>query len=171
METKIRINEKGDMIIENARMIFRNFAGAATKFNVPGNRNFGVVIPNVYVDELRLGDWLVKELAPREEEDDPLYYIPVTVKYGYYPPKITTIASGVRTRIDEDTVADIDHMDVDFVDVVLNPYNWEVNGKSGKKAYLKSMFITLARDELEEKYAKACRELEGVDEDDDVPWN
>jgi hypothetical protein len=53
----------------------------------------------------------------------------------------------------EDTVEMLDFVDVANVDLILNPYEWVVNGKTGVKAYLKKMFITIREDPLELKYA------------------
>ena len=39
------------------------------------------------------------------------------------------------------------------MDLTLNPYAWEVNGKTGVKAYLKSIFVTIVEDDLDRKYA------------------
>ena len=47
----------------------------------------------------------------------------------------------------------VDLADMKNVDVLINPFEWNVNGNTGVKAYLKSIFITLNEDELELKYA------------------
>jgi hypothetical protein len=48
----------------------------------------------------------------------------------------------------------LDIVEIHHTDLIIRPYNWEVSGKTGKKAYLKSLFITIVEDPLELKYAQ-----------------
>jgi hypothetical protein len=97
--------------------------------------------------------WNVKRLRPREEDEPGDLSIKVTVSYKGKPPRLVMITSRGRTALDEETAGMLDFAEFETVDVILNPYNWEVQGKSGTTAYLKTIFVVLREDELEKKYA------------------
>lgn len=150
--------KKGNLVIENARLIFRNFAGAEKKFNRAGDRNFAVVIDDPdYAMVLENDGWNVKALEPRDTDkypdEGPTYYIKVGVSFDNIPPTIYLISGGKKTLLNEDTVGVLDFASVINADIAIRPYPWEVNGKRGIKAYLKTLYITIEQDEFESKYA------------------
>lgn len=143
------------LTIEDAQLVYRNFAGRQTAFNAEGDRNFGIILedPKLIAD-LRRDGWNVKEKDPREEGDDSWFFLPVTVGYKFRPPVITRLTHSGRMRITEELVEMLDYEDIILCDVTLNPYQWEMpSGASGVKAYLKTMYITVEEDALEAKYA------------------
>lgn len=145
---------KENLIIEDAHIMFRNFAGKEQKFNAAGNRNFCVALNAEDAELLKAQGWNVRFLKPRDPEDDPLPYLQVAVEYGKgRPPKIVQITSAGQTVLDQDTVSALDWAELENVDLNISPYHYEVNGRKGIKAYLQSAYITLLEDELERKYA------------------
>lgn len=139
----------------NARILFRNFVGNETPYNRKGARNFCVVIPDEETAQaLEKDGWNVKRRPPREEGDTELIYLKVNVSYKGRPPKIVMITSRGRNEIGEDLVSMLDFADMKLVDLIVNPYNWEVRGETGVSAYLKTMYVTINEDELELAYAE-----------------
>lgn len=145
-----------NLVFEDATIMFRNFAGREATFNSAGDRNFCLFLDPKKAASMKEEGWNTKALRPREEDDVPQDYIQVAVSYGKgRPPRIVIITSKNRVELGGDEVAMLDFADIKGIDVVLNPYEWEVNGNKGVKAYLKTAFITLNEDELELKYAEA----------------
>lgn len=154
-----------NLSVENARIIFRNFAGKESKFNPAGKRNFCLLLDEDTAERLADQGWNVKTLAPRDPDDDPQPYIQVDVRFSNYPPNIYLISGKTKTKLDEDTVSILDYAEIENVDLIINPSHWEVSGKSGIKAYLKTLYVTIVENEFEKKY----RDLD--EDDDDLPFN
>lgn len=139
--------------VENAELIYKNFSGKKSKYNLLGERNFCVVLDKETADQMMADGWHVRMQEPREEGDEPRPYIQVSVKYTYKPPRVTLISSTGRTSLDEDTIEVLDYADMRLVDLIAVASAWDINGKTGIKAYLKTMFVTIDEDDLERKYA------------------
>lgn len=147
------------VLMEGVRIIFRNFEGKEGPYNKKGDKNFGVILPDDVAEQMLADGWNVKYLKPREEDEaegeQPQPWLPVKVAYDRgRPPRVVLITSRGRTNLDEQTVETLDYADITNVDLIVNPYSWEVQGKSGISAYLQSMYVTIEEDALERKYAE-----------------
>jgi hypothetical protein len=148
----IMANNVNNIIIEGARIGFRNFSGAEGKFNPAGRRNFCLFLDTESAEQLARDGWNIKWLEPRDPDEDRQAYLQIAVSYGKIPPKIFLVTSHNKTLLDEDTVGLLDFAELSNVDIIVRPYIWEVNGKSGIKAYVKSMYATIVEDEFADKY-------------------
>lgn len=142
------------VVMEDVRIIFRNFAGREGMYNREGDRNFAVILDDDVAQMLAEDGWNVKLLKPREDGEPPQPYLGVTVSYKGRPPivKMIGLTTKKTTELDEDTVEMLDWVDIAQVDLVVRPYDWQVSGNSGRKAYLKSLYVTIIEDDLELKY-------------------
>lgn len=146
-----------DVTLRNVRIIFRNFAGAPTRFNAAGGkRTFSILLNETEANELSSMGFNVKALKQRDPDDDPAFHLPVEVSYRVKPPRIVFISNQGRKRtvIDEDTVSLIDYTEIEKIDLTINPYQWEMENAQGVKAYLKTMYVTIREDELDIEYAQ-----------------
>lgn len=147
-------NDKS-VTMENVDILFRNFAGREGPYNREGDRNFCVLLDKDSADVMAKDGWNVKVLEARDEGDEDKYYIQVTLNFGKgRPPRVVMITSRGRSTLGEDEVEMLDWADIRMVDMIVNPYEWSVNGKSGIKAYLQSIYVTINEDELEMKYGE-----------------
>ena len=145
---------KNILQIDDARIIFKNFEGRGDKFNREGDRNFSLMIedPNT-ANALIAEGWNVKIKPGRDEDEEPFMRLPVKVKFTDYGPKVYLVSGGRRVELDEESIACLDNIDIESVDMDLRPYDWEVNGRTGRTAYLQSMEVTQRIDRFAARYA------------------
>lgn len=151
---------RGILQMDDARIIFRNFSGAPSQYNREGDRNFAVVIPDEGLANRLVEDgWNVKIKEARDAGDPPFMYLPVKIKFNDRGP-ICYLQTGNRlNKLDEESIDILDNVDIASVDLDIRPYDWEVNGKTGRSAYLQSIKVVQAIDRFAAQFAE-----------DDVPF-
>jgi hypothetical protein len=151
--------------IENTRFIYRNWTGKEGPYNREGERDFSVVLTPEIAESMARDGWNVKTTKPRDEEDEPVFYLPVAVSFKFKAPRVTMInQDGDRVSLalpDERGVhklyelEDLDNVDVAKVDLIVNPSRWtQKDGSTGIKAYLEKIFVIIEEDALERKYGR-----------------
>lgn len=146
------------IIIEGARIKFKNFAGEARQYNPAGQRNFVLCLPDDLAQQLTAEGWNVKWKPGRHPEDPDEAQLVVKVKYnesgddrGRDP--IAYLVQGRRKiALDGRTVATLDRLAPLNIDLVVRPYVWDINGNVGITAYLDEIYYT-AVEGLSSKYA------------------
>lgn len=140
-------------MVEDARIIFRNFAGRKSQYNKEGDRNFAVILPEDVAQQMLIDGWNVKYLEARDEGEPEIPFVRIAVRYDVRPPRVVVITDTTRTQLDEASVEILDWANIKTLDLIARGSNWSVNGKDGIKAYLQSLFVTIEEDALEKKYS------------------
>ena len=139
------------IVIKDADIRWKNFSGRESKFNPAGKRNFALFLdandPD-FIDDLVADGWNVRTREYDNPDRPNEYYISVEVNFDYFQPPVVKMIQGTRGLVlDETTVGRLDSTLITKADVVIRPRHWEVNGKTGVKAYLHTL-----RAEVEEDY-------------------
>lgn len=153
---KISMLKDDNVLMEDVRLVFRNFEGKEQMYNQEGDRNFCVIIDDLSDAEQMLKDgWNIKSLKSREPEEPDQPYLQISVGYKAYPPTIALITDqgSKKTRLGEDEIEVLDWIDIATADLIIRPYNWSLkDGRNGIKAYVKSLYIVVNEDALDLKY-------------------
>jgi len=149
------------VVIENANMApskFRNFSGTETMYNKAGDRNFVIFLNPDQAHELEEVGAPVSWKPDRYNDGEMRAQLKVHVKYRdragnrLTPPNVVLVTSGGQTKLDEETIGTLDTAEIVNCDLILNVYDYTSPMGSGKSAALKTMYVTIAEDELARKY-------------------
>lgn len=171
--SKFEILTNGNLNVEQAGMIYKNFSGNPTQVNpAGGKRTFSLVLTKEWAEHLNDAGWNVKvkevrdQLGENEKTrtvswtdyidnfqtafDHALIYTEVVVnENSEYPPRIYKVSefNGEKTMalVPPQEWRRLDESELVNMDVVIHPY---IHGRSvmnpdAKKGYLKSMYVTM----------------------------
>jgi len=160
---------KNTLSIKNAQLKWRNFSGRKGDFNPAGRRLFCVLLDDADAKRLKNDGWNIKwtKPNPRDPLDDPQAFMEVKVSYSKIPPEIWQITEDGKTLFTEKTIHILDWAEIQYVDLEINPYSYDVQGRKGLSAYVKKMFVTIVEDEFEKKYRNVPEATS--DSDGDLP--
>ena len=81
-------------------------------------------------------------------------FLPIKIKFNDRGPRVYLKTGRNVNKLDEETVSILDNVDILSVDLDVRPYDWEVNGKEGRTAYLQSMQVEQEIDRFAERFAE-----------------
>lgn len=138
-------NNPSDLMIEDAKILFTNFAGSPTRYNSEGGkREFSVALPLNLVEDLERDGWNVKFRKNADGEFDPERpYLSVKVSYKFRAPAIWLIAGGRKQLMTKDTIDTLDNITIKTADVVIHPSVYDVRGQQGISAYVKELYVVM----------------------------
>lgn len=154
---KLRIGPKDLLMIDDAKICYKNFAGDPTPFNKAGGvREFHLIIPNDEIKDALLNNksrdgvgWNVRIKAPEVVGDAPFMHMKVNVRFNDYGPKVYLVTGDRQHRLDEEDVGMLDRMDIASVDMDIRPNDTIVNGVAYRTAYLQSIRVHQRSDRFE----------------------
>lgn len=150
----MRVNKNGNILeIEDARICYCNFSGARTEYNREGDRNFALIIPDQELADMLVEDgWKVRVKPPRDEMDTPFMFMPIKIKFNANGPAAYLVSGSKVTKLNQDTINVLDNISIQSVDMDIRPYDWDVNGKQGRTAYLQAINVVQRIDRFGAKY-------------------
>ena len=158
---KVTFAPKGILQIDDARIIWPNFSGKPGQYNREGDRNFNLVIDDPEIANAMIEDgWNVRIKPPREEGDESFMHMPVKVKFNSRGPAVYLESGTSKVKLDEESIDTLDHIDIIGVDMDIRPYDWEINGKTGRTAYLQSIRVIQRVDRFADRW----------DDEDDIQF-
>ncbi len=168
--SKFEVLVNGNLNVENAVMIYKNFSGKPTRVNpAGGKRTFSLVLSNDVAERLNDMGWNIKVKEVRDqvpegettrtvgwidfknmyqgEFDHALVYTEIVInENSEYPPRIYKVSefNGEKTMaiIPPDQWYRLDESELVNVDIVVHPYTHgrSIANPDAKKGYLKSMY-------------------------------
>ena len=145
--------------IDGRQIIFKNFEGRGDKFNREGDRNFSLRIDDENTaDALVKEGWNVRIKEGRDEDEGPFMRLPIKVKFTNYGPNVYLRTGDRVNELNEESIACLDNIEIDSVSMDIRPYDWDVNGRTGRTAYLQSMEVVQRIDRFAARYANKNNE-------------
>lgn len=84
--------------------------------------------------------------------------LPIKIKFTNYGPNVYLRTGDRVNELDEEGIACLDNIDIDSVNMDIRPYDWDVNGRTGRTAYLQSMEVVQRIDRFAARYANKNNE-------------
>lgn len=150
-KSKVRLPQ---IVIQDAKLLFRNFAGAARPpYNQAGDRNCNVLVPPELAAQLKADGWNVRTLKATDETVEPGQTIAFTINMqSQFPPRIWLCTPGHKPELMEaDDLQILDYAKFTSVSLKINPWIWQASPQR-VSGFLEEGFFELEPDPLRDRY-------------------
>ena len=174
MSTVSVIKNGQEIVVEDAKLIFRNFSGRGDTYNREGSRSFCLILdtPELYSWAEDHG-WPIKHRGAEGEEGYDYIKVEVSYKFDSIKPLVVFIKDDgnghpTKTQIDENGINVLDWTEIIKADIMIRNRKWKFNNNEGFKPQLSAIYATLYIDPLEAKYGNYFKNGE---DDVDMPFD
>lgn len=160
------MNEREQLHIEDAKMIFKHFSGLEDDFHADGIRDFVLLVDDGTADFLRNHAIAVKTV----ENDDGTHEnrTKVHVSYKKQAPTIAVVKAHSLDYLDQSSIAALDHATIERADMTVDIVYWEMpkTHKNGFTLYLNSLYVKIEENPFAAKWAHGYANDAEPDPDD-----
>ena len=167
MEIYIRMENGRQIIgIENAVILptpYRNFSGEKRDRDDGKNRHFAIRIDDeMNAEKLKNFGFNVRYREP-EGSWEGYWYLDMVISWAWSDPEVHYISGGTDMEMGVDIIGSLDRKNIDFANIEVTQYHWNVNGNTGVKPYVHKLDVYSNKSRMDEKreaYLKAQQEAE-----------
>lgn len=156
---KLTVTRENEVVIENAILRYKNFSGIRRpgSFDTAGDRNFTLIVndENIAQKMTEMG-YNMKYVLPEAASGTiitPYWKVKVHVRFASYPKDYYLYCNGVRTRLTEETIGQLDGARLSNVDVAIGLGQVNTNGSATRASYLNRIDAVMPFDYLGQKYS------------------
>mgnify|MGYP007012496653 CR=1 FL=1 len=137
----------GNLRVDNAAIMFKNFSGKPTNLNpAGGKRTFALVLTKEFGDILKGKGWNVKDRTL--DDGETIYYTEIVVNdQSTYPPRIYKLSEFMGNKsmvlMNPDQYFKLDQDNLVNIDMDIHPYTHNRGFDGATKGYLKNMWASV----------------------------
>ena len=152
----IRFAGNGKVLIDNARITWRNFAGRRDDYNRNGEREFHVIVDDPDIAEELMARGCNMRIKQSEDPNEPpRMSFKVKVSYRFGEPAVYLDNGRNVVSLTESSIGNLDRIDIDRVDLdIYFGKEWTVNGKTARTAYLDKIMVVQSVDRFRTRFAE-----------------
>jgi hypothetical protein len=129
-----------DIRINNAELIWHNFAGRKELYYRAGYKNFTLILEPSMYEKLKSQGYNIHKSSFTGDSEDEIPYLNVAVS-NTESPEIFIITPDYKYSINVDKSFILDRICLKKMNCVIHPFQWTIRDRTGIKPYLKEIEV------------------------------